>query len=65
MTMRQITNGMTWAAAAALLVGLTTMGGTASGAEAGRDKPNVVVLFIDDLGVYDSKVNDLPTGEKL
>ncbi len=33
--------------------------------EAGRDKLNVVVLFIDDLGVYDSKVNDLPTGEKL
>ena len=28
-------------------------------------KPNIVVLFIDDLGVYDSKVNDLPTGEKL
>jgi arylsulfatase A len=68
--MIQITNGMTWAAAAALLVGLTTMGGTASGKETDRDKPNVVVLFIDDLGwkdlgVYGSKFFETPRIDRL
>ena len=51
--MIQITNGMTWATVGTLLLGLTSMSGIASGAEAGRDKPNVVVLFIDDLGWKD------------
>ncbi|SVA45289.1 uncharacterized protein METZ01_LOCUS98143, partial [marine metagenome] len=61
---------MTWAAAAALLAGLTIVGGTASGEEAGRDKPNVVVLFIDDLGwkdlgVYGSKFYETPRIDRL
>ena len=68
--MRHITNGMTWAATAALLAGLTIVGGTASGEEAGRDKPNVVVLFIDDLGwkdlgVYGSKFFETPRIDQL